>query len=248
MPPDDPCSHMFMREVDGMKGWKHWDDFGSRSQLDNPKWREQLVEYARFNDKDEVILDLDSSLQLALDPLVQLLDPTGDNLPVRVGREHGAFQLRSAVLWRQWHAFRPLGATHRVEAPVQSRERAGRRGQPVVGERNNLRTSTDAWMQKKFATAGEIVVGFANSAVWTFAGPDTHATGSLLNLNIVQPLLRGAGRDVALEQLTIVERNLLGQSACVPAVSPGVLHAGGDRRLGCVRVRRVAVVFSAAQV
>ncbi len=49
-----------------MKGWKHWDDFGSRAQLDNPKWREQLVEYARFNDKDEVILDLDSSLQLAL--------------------------------------------------------------------------------------------------------------------------------------------------------------------------------------
>ena len=30
MPPDDPCSHTFMREIDGMKGWKHWDDFGSR--------------------------------------------------------------------------------------------------------------------------------------------------------------------------------------------------------------------------
>ena len=29
MPPDDPASHKFMREVDGMKGWKHWYDFGS---------------------------------------------------------------------------------------------------------------------------------------------------------------------------------------------------------------------------
>ena len=66
MPPDDPCSHVFMRDVAGMKGWKHWDDFGSRAQVDNAKWREQLVEYARFNDKEEVILDLDSSLQLAM--------------------------------------------------------------------------------------------------------------------------------------------------------------------------------------
>ena len=59
------------------------------------------------------------------------------------------------------------------------------------------------------ATAGELVVGFANTFVWQFAGPDTNVTNSLLNFTFMQPLLRGAGRDIALEQLTIVERALL---------------------------------------
>ena len=210
MPPDDPCSHTFMRDIDGMKGWKHWNDFGSRSQLDNPKWREQLVEYARFNDKDEVVLDVDSSLQLAVIHSSRLLEPAGDDLPVGVGREHGAIPVRSAVLRRQRHAVRPFGtACSGSNLPSNRGRGLGGADNLSLGEVNNLRTSTDAWVQKKFATAGEIVVGFANSAVWTFAGPDTHATGSLLNMNLVQPLLRGAGKDVALEQLTIVERNLL---------------------------------------
>ena len=66
MPPDDPASHLFMQEVAGMKGWKHWDDSGHRQCLDNPQWRQQLVAYARFTQEDEVLLDLDSSLQLAI--------------------------------------------------------------------------------------------------------------------------------------------------------------------------------------
>ena len=209
MPPDDPCSHMFMREVDGMKGWKHWDDFGSRAQLDNPKWREQLVEYARFNDKDEVILDLDSSLQLALihssSYWTQLETIYLSALDVTTERFSFEVQFYGGNGTRFDHLGRLIGSG----LPSNRGSGLGGAKNLVDGERNNLRTSTDAWMQKEFATAGEIVVGFANSAVWTFAGPDTHATGSLLNLNIVQPLLRGAGRDVALEQLTIVERNLL---------------------------------------
>jgi hypothetical protein len=43
MPPDDPAAHQYMHYVDGMKGWKHWDDNGSVSQLENPDWRTMLV-------------------------------------------------------------------------------------------------------------------------------------------------------------------------------------------------------------
>ena len=65
-------------------------------------------------------------------------------------------------------------------------------------------------MRRKFATAGELLVGFANSFVWEFTGGDANLTSSIGSFSLVQPLLRGAGRNIALEQLTIVERVLLG--------------------------------------
>lgn len=209
MPPDDPCSHLFMRDVAGMKGWKHWSDFGSRSQVDNPRWREQLTEYAHFNEHDEVVLDLDSALQLALihspSYWTQLETIYLSALDVSAERFRFEVQFFGGNGTRFDHQGRLAGS------PLPSNRGSGLGGSRNTSpfESNNLRTSTDAWMSKKFATAGELVVGFANSAVWTFAGPDTHATGSLINFNLVQPLLRSAGRDVALEQLTIVERNLL---------------------------------------
>ncbi len=209
MPPDDPCSHLFMRDVAGMKGWKHWNDFGSRSQVDNPRWREQLTEYARFNEHDEVVLDLDSALQLALihspSYWTQLETIYLSALDVSAERFRFEVQFFGGNGTRFDHLGRIAGST--LPSNRGPGLGSGRNVSPF--EVNNLRTSTDAWISKEFATAGELVVGVANSAVWTFAGPDTHATGSLINLNLVQPLLRGAGRDVALEQLTIVERNLL---------------------------------------
>ncbi len=209
MPPDDPSSHVFMRDVAGMKGWKHWDDFGTRPTLDNSKWRECLVEYARFNDEGEVILDLDSSLQLSLihssSYWTQLETIYLSALDVSTER----FRFEVQFFGGNTTRFDHLGKLQGSGLPSNRGSGLGGARNLILGEQNTLRTSTDAWAAKKFATAGEIVTGFANSAVWTFAGPDTHATGSLLNMNIIQPLLRGAGRGIALEQLTIVERNLL---------------------------------------
>ena len=41
-----------------------------------------------------------------------------------------------------------------------------------------------------------------------FSGSNANFTSSVANFSFIQPLLRGAGRDVALEQLTIFERAL----------------------------------------
>ncbi len=209
MPPDDPASHLFMREVDGMKGWKHWDDFGVRRQLDNQCWREQLVEYAEFNDKDEVVLDINSALQLALihSPSYQQQLETIYLSSLDVSTER--FRFETQFFGGNDTRFLHEGQLRGSGLPSNRGRGLGGARNLILGEGNTLRTSTDAWAQKQFATAGELVVGFANSMVWTFAGPDTNATGSLLNANLVQPLLRGAGRGVALEQLTIVERALL---------------------------------------
>ena len=82
-------------------------------------------------------------------------------------------------------------------------------------ERNRLSTGkpfgADPALQasRKFATAGQLLAGFANSFVFEFTGGDANLTASLANFSFIQPLLRGAGRDIALEELTFEERKLL---------------------------------------
>lgn len=209
MPPDDPASHRYMVEVDGMKGWKHWNEWGSRSMLENPKWRQELVTYARFNKQDEVVLDMDSALQLSLmnSPDYQTQLETLYLSALDVSTERFRFEVQ--FFGGNGTSFVHLGegfseglASNRGSGLGGARNRG-------PGESNTLLTATDAWFQKRTATAGQVLVGFANSFVWQFAGPDSDNTVSLLNFNLVQPLLRGAGRGVALEQLTIVERSLL---------------------------------------
>ena len=52
MPPDDPVSHMFMHEVNCMKGWPHWHDCGERQYLTNRQGsifgRKWLADYLKL--------------------------------------------------------------------------------------------------------------------------------------------------------------------------------------------------------
>ena len=45
--------------------------------------------------------------------------------------------------------------------------------------------------------------------MWQFAGPDDYSSRSLIDVNLVQPLLRAGGRIRVMERLTIAERALL---------------------------------------
>ena len=49
-------------------------------------------------------------------------------------------------------------------------------------------------LNKRFATAGEMVAGIANAFTWEFTNGNVNFAGSLLSSSFVQPLLRGAGR------------------------------------------------------
>ncbi|MFM9965839.1 MAG: TolC family protein [Planctomycetaceae bacterium] len=75
---------------------------------------------------------------------------------------------------------------------------------------NTLNTTTGAQFVRRFATAGELVVGFANTFVWQFAGPDQQASASLASFAFIQPLLKNGGKVIGLERLTLAERVLLG--------------------------------------
>jgi len=220
MPQDDPASNQYMRLVNGMKGWKHWDDNAHCVDLENPVWREALADYVDVNESGSVKLDVDSALQLAyvhspshqrqLETLyLSALDVTTERFRLDTQFSGG------------------YGGTYDYDASSES-DRLTVGANPVLQAR------------RTFAGAGELLVGFANSFVVEFTGRGTNLASSLVNFSFVQPLLRDAGRDVVLEQLTIVERTLLAnlrayhqyRQGFYTQVAIGELGVAGPRRGG----------------
>ena len=210
MPMDDPASHRYMHCVDGKRGWKHWHRNGVRADLENPGWRVRLAEYVELTDDDAIRLDVDSAVRLAYvhSPLHQRtletlylssLDVTGERfrLDTQFFGGNSAEYRHQGNLTPAAIAFNPLLGRYTVTGPFD------------VAESNRLNIASDIEARRRFATAGEVLVGFANSFAFEFAGGDVSLASSLANFSFIQPLLRGAGRDVALEQLTLSERRLL---------------------------------------
>lgn len=211
MPADDPASHRYMQCVDGKTGWKHWGDNGVRTNLENPQWRLRLSEYAELTDDGAVRLDKDTALRLAyvhspfhqqtLETLyLSSLDVSGERfrLDTQFFGGHGVTYSHDGKVAPASIAFVPAAGRYLVTKPFSG------------VESNRFNVTSDIRAQKRLATAGELLVGFANSFVFEFTGGDVSLASSLANFSFIQPLLRGAGRDVALEQLTLDERRLLG--------------------------------------
>lgn len=186
MPPDDPAAHRKMHCVAGKKGSKHWGDCGCTHCVENPLWKQFLL----FNDRGAVALDKDGAFELALlhSPEYQTAMENVYLSALDVSRERFRFDV-------QFYGGDSLFYTA-----------AGR----LKGTNGStLLNDADIGATKLFATGGELAVGLANSITWTFAGPDQWKAESLLSMNLTQPLLRGAGRKVVLENLTQTERDFL---------------------------------------
>ncbi len=86
------------------------------------------------------------------------------------------------------------------------------RTQEVLGgQASQLNFGTAAGVGKIFSFGGRLVANFANQVAFNFTGanPVQPTVQSILPLSFVQPFLRGGGRAVTLEPLTLAERNLL---------------------------------------
>ncbi len=235
LPPDDPASHRYMECVDGMKGWPHWDRNGFRSTLENPQWRQRLGEYVELTPEGDVHLTLPAAVTMAYvnSPSYQQQLETIYLSALDVSTERFRFDV-------QFFGGNTTAWEHRGRLARSSTLGALSPPSPGAQSSTTLSTTTDFQLERRFATAGELLVGFANSFVWQFAGPDQDATLSILNFNLVQPLLRGAGRDVALEQLTIAERGLLAnlrafqryRQGLYTQVAIGELGVSGPQRRG----------------
>ena len=213
MPPDDPYSHELMHCVYGMRGSRVWhEDYEWISELDNPGWREALDEYIPRTDSGAHYLTLERALHLGLihSPSYQQQLESLYLSALDVSTERFAFDVQ--FFGGTGLGFENLG-----------NERPG-------GPSSTLTATPFLDARKQFATAGELLVGFANTTVWQFHGPDQTFTSSLIDFTLIQPLLRGAGREIALEQLTIAERGLLANVRALERYQHGfyTLIAVGD--------------------
>jgi len=188
MPCDDPAAHKKMHNAAGMRGSAHWHDNGDTSHVENPHWRQYLL----LNEKGEVPLDRDKSVELA-----RLHSPeyqsTVENLylsAMKVSQERFAFDVQffggDSVLYKNVGSARSgSGASWTQKANIGA--------------------------ERTLATGGTWVVDLANSITWTLTGQGSWRAESLINVGVTQPLLRGASRKVVLEKLTQTERDFLAE-------------------------------------
>ncbi|HWB09440.1 MAG TPA: hypothetical protein VG826_09460 [Pirellulales bacterium] len=210
MPPDDPYSHVYMHRVDGKRAAPWWHINGELPMLPNPGWRQRLSEYCEMTPEGAVKLDIPGAVALSyvhspthrsqLETLyLSALDVTAER-----------FRFNLQVYPAAGLSFLRAGAARNgVVVPASP-------GQPAVvvprsqlTQTNGVAPGSPAVFSKEFATGGTLLVNFANSFVWQLAGPHSNATNSLINMNLVQPLLSGGGRVITLETLTRTERQLL---------------------------------------
>jgi outer membrane protein TolC len=215
MPQDDPDSNHYMRCVDGKQGWAHWYDNGIRQYLENPQWKTMLGEYVDLTETGAVKLDLDSAITLAYihSPDHQNQLETLYLSALDVTRER--FRLDTQLFGNYDATYDHDGSLNPASIGFDSTLDRYVVGGPFDGNESNRVTlggnigNPSLQARRRLATAGEILIGFANSFIFEFTGPDVSLSSSLINFSIMQPLLRGAGRDIALEALTQDERDLL---------------------------------------
>ncbi|MCY2993068.1 MAG: TolC family protein, partial [Planctomycetota bacterium] len=206
LPPDDPESHKLMHRVDGKKGYKHWHDWGDTKDLQNPLWQA----YLPLDEHGVLVLDDRMSVKLAL-----LHSPDYQRL---------LEQLYLSALDVSFERFRfdtQFFGGYAVDSAVEGSTRNDRgeyqqvlamathNGPPVESDvvRNG---GIGLKANRLFTTGSTLVVDFANSVMWQFSGSGSEfATTTLLDFSLVQPLLRGAGRNRVMERLTLTERTLL---------------------------------------
>lgn len=226
MPPDDPESHELMHCVYGQKGWAKWHQNGDRSGLENPNWQQCLDQYVARSPSGAYELRLEDSVRLALihSPAYQQQLETVYLSSLDVSTERFRLQTQffggNATNYNSRDSLAgtgPRGVNNSVQTGTAGAPYGGgRTGAGGVartpGKQSNdlLDSTTGAQLTRRFATAGELVIGFANTFVWQFAGPDQQASASLASFAFLQPLLKNGGKVIGLERLTLAERVLLG--------------------------------------
>jgi hypothetical protein len=202
MPPDDPTSHELMHYVDGKDGWDEWHKNGDITDLENPDWQAQLREYVPVNEQGQVRLNLEGAIRLA-----KIHAPTWQSQVETLYLSALDVSTERFRLDTQFFGGAGTGSGGRSFFNNSTAEISG--SKTSGGSSFDVGTETDIQLRRRMATAGELVVGFANSFVWTFSGGDTNFASSAINFSLIQPLLRAGGRQIALETLTIAERTLL---------------------------------------
>lgn len=194
LPPDDPHSHRLMHHVDGKEGYPHWHSNGDTHHVENPNWKSFLP----VNENGQVVLTLQRAFRLAAihSPLLQQQRETLYLSALDVSLQRFGFD---SQLFAGFNNFLTI---------------QGRLRNPGAGSRTFVSSALGVNggginLNRLGITGATFAAGLANSLMFDLAGNNTQTGSSLIDFSIIQPLLRGAGRDRILESLTQTERILL---------------------------------------
>lgn len=187
MPPDDPVAHAYMHCPADQPGYRHWHDDGDAVAFENDHWRE----YLETTESGAIALSSETAFELALVNNRQFQSALEDVYltALTLTLERFEFDL-------QWFG-------------GNTTEYAYAGPETLLGERDQVLSTSFLGFSRNFAAGGQLLVNFANTLVWDFNGSKSNLATSALAIDFVQPLLRGAFRDVRLESLTQAERNVL---------------------------------------
>ncbi|QEL16113.1 TolC family protein [Limnoglobus roseus] len=185
-PPDDPAAAIFMQHPYKFRGYGKWEKDGVLAEIEPPGWEENLGRAPNGVLK----LTQDRATELALE----------NSREYQTRLENVYVQALALTLNRfdfdlQFFARRATNFTH-----------IG--GGSLTPESNTLLQSADTGFSRNLAAGGQLLTDFANSFVWEFNG-QTHTAAGSIGVSLIQPLLRGFGRNVRLETLTQGERDTL---------------------------------------
>lgn len=188
IPPDDATAHQLMHCVNNKRGWPFWHDNGDQPHVESPTW----PEYIEIDDQGILRVNTEDAVRLALlhSRTYQQQLETLYVSALSVSAQRFAFDTQFFTQSSVFGDF--LG--------------------PVAGggrSRSTLTVENNAQLRRSFTTGADLLVGFANSLMWQFSGPDDFRGNTLINFSLIQPLLRDAGRERILEGLTQAERTLL---------------------------------------
>lgn len=196
MPPDDPAAHRYMHEVNGMRGYHAWHRDGDAADVESPAW----MGYLNISEDGKLRLDQQRAVEVGLrnsreyqTELERLYLSALD-----LSLERFEFNL-------QWLGGNNTFYDHFGSGGADDPATPGIEG----NELNLLTTSSALGFTRNFATGGQLLANFANTFVWQFTGANTTESLSVITVEMVQPLLRGAFREVRLEPLTQSERGVL---------------------------------------
>ena len=196
MPEDDPVAHRYMKRIDGKKHYPLWDVNGRTNTAESPDWWQLLP----LDDRGVLVLDSNTAVRLATlhSTLYQSEVETLYLSALDVSSERFLLDNQFYAGWQ---------ADYVADGPA--RRGAGGQSKSNLSTGPFSRARRPFSWQRRFASGTDLVVGFANSMTWQLSGPDTQSATTLLDFSLIQPLLRGGGRDVILERLTLAERTLL---------------------------------------
>lgn len=186
-PPDDPAAARYMARPNNMRGARGWERDGVIDRIEQANWEQALG----LDESGVLKLDADRAVEIAL----------MDSREYQTALEAVYLTALSLTLNRfefdvRWFGRNATTYTH-----------FGSSSTPL--ESNTLAVDSNLGFNRSLAAGGQLLVDFANSIVLEYTGNNKAEVNSTLTMNLIQPLLRRAGRAVRLEALTQAERDVL---------------------------------------